>query len=190
MAMNLRLTDSETAALRKKAAEEGRSMQEVARTAIALYTSDRPTPCSDRPRPDRGRGVARPPRAVTVDDAVDYLSVDDLLEIAEGILPGVEVRDYGLLASAAARPRTSVFGSDAYEGLEKKAAALLHSIVRNHALVDGNKRLGWAAMRAFLLLNGCDVSLTVDAAEALVVGAADGSLSVDQLADVLAKAIR
>lgn len=115
---------------------------------------------------------------------VDYLTVDDLLEIAVAILLRVDVRDHGLLASAADRPRTSVLGRDAYPGLEQKAAALLHSLARNHALVDGNKRLAWAAMRTFLLLNGRDVRLSVDAAEALVVGAANGSLDVDAITAV------
>ena len=116
---------------------------------------------------------------------IDYLSVDDLLEIAAGILPRVEIRDRGLLESAAARPRTTVFGGDAYPTVEEKAAALLHSVARNHALVDGNKRLAWAAMRSFLLLNGSDVALDVDAAEALVVGVAAGSLDVEAITAIL-----
>ena len=79
------------------------------------------------------------------DAAVDYLSVDDLLEIAASILPAVEIRDIGLLAAAAGRPRSSAFGTEAYLSFAEKTAALLHSIARNHALVDGNKRLGWSA---------------------------------------------
>ena len=64
------------------------------------------------------------------------------------------VRDVGLLESAAARPRTSLWGGDAYPTLGSKAAALLDSLVNNHALVDGNKRLGWLATVVFLDLNG------------------------------------
>ena len=116
-------------------------------------------------------------------EELDYLSVDDLLEIAEAILPTVEVRDVGLLAAAAARPRTTVFGDDAYPTFEHKVAALLHSLVRNHALVDGNKRLAWSAARVFCLLNGRDLELGVDEAEAMVVGAAAGSLDVAALAE-------
>ena len=108
----------------------------------------------------------------------DYLGVDDLLEIAAGVLPEVLVRDVGLLASAAARPRTSVFGEDAYPDLESKAAALLHSVARNHPLVDGNKRLAWSSMRTFLLLNDADVRYTVDDAETMVLGVAAGNLDV------------
>lgn len=105
----------------------------------------------------------------------DYLTVDDLLEIAAGVLPEVSVRDIGLLESAAARPRTSVFGHDAYPTFSGKAAALMHSLARNHALVDGNKRLAWAATRTFCLLNGRDLTYeSVDAAEAFVLAVASG----------------
>jgi death-on-curing protein len=112
---------------------------------------------------------------------VDFLSLDDLLEIAGGVLPEVAVRDAGLLASAADRPRTSVFGEDAYPDLETKAAALFHSLVRNHPLVDGNKRLAWSAMRAFLLLNRIDLTYTVDDAEAMVLAAAAGNIDVPDI---------
>jgi death-on-curing protein len=74
-------------------------------------------------------------------EELDYLSVEDLLEIASRVLDDVAVRDPGLLAAAAARPLTTVFGDDAYPTFEDKVAALLHSLVPNHALVDGNKRL-------------------------------------------------
>lgn len=112
----------------------------------------------------------------------DYLTVDDLLEIAATIVGDVRLRDAGLLASAAARPQTTVFGSDAYPRLADKAAALMHSIGRNHPLVDGNKRLAWSATRAFLLLNGCDVTYAVDDAESLVVGVATGTFDVPAIA--------
>jgi death-on-curing protein len=124
------------------------------------------------------------------DEAVDYLSVDDLLEIATGILPRLEVRDLGLLAAASERPRASVFGSDAYPTFPEKVAALLHSPARNHALVAGNKRLAWAAARVFCLVNGRDLALGVDEAEALVVGAAAGRLDVPTLADIVARSLR
>ena len=112
----------------------------------------------------------------------DYLSVDDLLEIAAGVLDDVAVRDHGLLASAAGRPQTTVFGEDAYPTLAEKAGALMHSIARNHALVDGNKRLAWAATRVFCLLNGRDLAFSIDDAEALVLGVAMGDLDVPMLA--------
>ena len=127
---------------------------------------------------------------MTTGETVDYLTVDDLLQIAAALLPRVEVRDKGLLASAAARPASSVFGTDAYASFDEKVAALLHSIARNHALIDGNKRLAWAAARVFCLLNGRDLELDVEAAEGMVIGAADGSLDVAALSQVLAGALR
>jgi death-on-curing protein len=112
----------------------------------------------------------------------DFLTVEDLLEIAAGVLDEVAVRDAGLLAAAAARPRTTVFGKDAYPAFEDKAAALLHSLVRNHALVDGNKRLAWAAARVFHLLNGRDLTYTVDDAERLMLQAASAELDFHDIA--------
>ncbi|HTU29675.1 MAG TPA: Fic family protein [Solirubrobacteraceae bacterium] len=124
------------------------------------------------------------------DEQLDYLSVDDLLEIAAGVLGDFEVRDRGLLASAAARPRTSAFGEDAYPTFAGKAAALMHSIARNHAVVDGNKRLAWSATRIFCLLNGRDLIFTVDDAEELVQSVARGELEAGEIESVLVGHIR
>lgn len=121
---------------------------------------------------------------------LDYLSVDDLLEIADEILPTVEVRDIGLLAAAVDRPRASAFGTDAYPSFAEKVAALLHSVARNHALVDGNKRLAWSAARVFCLLNGRDLELGVHDAEAMIVSAAAGSLDADALAEIISRCLR
>jgi death-on-curing protein len=96
---------------------------------------------------------------LAADRPVEYLDLDDLLDLAERLLGAdVVVRDVGLLGSAVARPQTTVAGVDAYPDLWSKAAALLDSVVNNHALVDGNKRLGWLATAVFLHLNGVDVS--------------------------------
>ena len=90
---------------------------------------------------------------------VEYLDVDDLLALAALLLGDPPpVRDIGLLGSAAARPQTTVLGQDAYPDIWTKAAALLQSLVKNHALVDGNKRLGWLATATFLEINGVGVS--------------------------------
>jgi len=121
---------------------------------------------------------------------VDYLTLEDLLEIAAGVIDGVVVRDIGLLASAAARPQTTAFGEDAYAEFAGKAAALMHSLARNHALVDGNKRLAWAATRVFCLLNGRDLTFDVDAAETLVISVATGEVDVSVLATQLASHLR
>lgn len=115
-------------------------------------------------------------------EEIDYLSVEDLLEIAAGVMHHVVVRDAGLLAAAVGRPQVTVFGDDAYPTFEDKAAALLHSLVRNHALVDGNKRLAWSAARVFCLLNGRELTYTVDEAEDLMLSAASGQVDVPQIA--------
>lgn len=86
---------------------------------------------------------------------VEYLELEDVVALA-AILFGdpPPIRDIGLLGSAVARPRTSAFGEDAYPDILTKAAALLQSIVNNHALIDGNKRLGWLSTAVFLEVNG------------------------------------
>ena len=111
----------------------------------------------------------------------DYLTLDDLLEIAAGVLPEVQVRDIGLLASAVARPQTTVFGDDAYPSFAAKAAGLMHSVARNPPLVDGNKRLAWSATRAFCLLNRRDIQYSIDDAEAFVLAVAAGELDVPEI---------
>jgi death-on-curing protein len=116
---------------------------------------------------------------------IEHLDLDDLLEIAAGVVNDVQVRDLGLLASAAARPLTTAFGEDAYPGFAARAAALMHSLARNHGLVDGNKRLAWAATRVFCLMNGRDLRMPVDDAEALVVAVAAGEVDVPDLETVL-----
>ncbi|MGC4949484.1 type II toxin-antitoxin system death-on-curing family toxin [Streptomyces sp. DT224] len=86
---------------------------------------------------------------------VRYVRLDEVLAIARAV-NGTEhsVRDMGLLVSAIERPRTDVFGAELYPTPHEKAAALLHSVARNHALIDGNKRTAWLAMRVFLRFNG------------------------------------
>ena len=116
-----------------------------------------------------------------------FLTLPELLYVAERTLgPGVEVRDYGLLEAALARPQATAFGKDAYPGMDRKAAALLHSVARNHALVDGNKRLALAALIAFYGLNGRRLSLTNDEANDLVMKVAAGERdTVDGIAAIL-----
>jgi len=117
---------------------------------------------------------------------VNYLTLPLLLRTAERTLGEVLVRDMGLLESALARPQTTVFGEEAYVSLNQKAAALCHSIARNHALVDGNKRLALAALMAFLGLNGRRLTLSEDAAYDLVYGIASGALDdVDEIGRIL-----
>jgi death-on-curing protein len=107
---------------------------------------------------------------------IEYLDLEDLVQVARRAVGGdVAVRDYGLLESALARPRASVFGQDAYPDLHLKAAALLHSLARNHALVDGNKRLAWTACRTFLAINGQWISAPEDDRFDFVIRVATGA---------------
>ena len=112
---------------------------------------------------------------------VEYLDLEDLLGLVRDLGIG-PVRDVGLLDSAAAHPRSGAFGEDAYATLSLKAAALLHSLVGNHALADGNKRLGWLATVVFLDLNGHATDLDDDAAFTLVMDVAAGSVDVEGIA--------
>jgi death on curing protein len=107
---------------------------------------------------------------------VIYLDLDDLLYVARRTLGDVEVRDIGLLDSAAARPRSTAFGEEAYASLHDKAAALVHSLARTQPLVDGNKRLALGATIAFYGLNGYRLTLSNDEAYDLVMAVAVGDL--------------
>lgn len=115
---------------------------------------------------------------------IEYLNLDDLLDLAGRLLGDPPpVRDAGLLASAVARPRAVVAGQDAYPDLLTKAAALLQSVVGNHALVDGNKRLGWLATAVFLEINGVSVTqASNDDVVDLVMWAASSTREVGDLA--------
>jgi death-on-curing protein len=114
---------------------------------------------------------------------VIYLDLEDLLHIATRVLRSEpDVRDYGLLEAALARPRASAFGEDAYPSIHAKAAALMHSLARNHALIDGNKRLALAATIAFYGLNGLRVTLTNDEAYDLTMSVAAGG--IDDVAEI------
>jgi death on curing protein len=114
-----------------------------------------------------------------------YLQLEDLLALIDELGVG-PVRDLGLLDSAAHRPQTNLFGEDAYPDLHTKAAVLLESLTRNHALVDGNKRLAWVAVVVFYGLNGLAVRAPEDDAYDLVIGVATGELPPDHTASVLA----
>ena len=115
---------------------------------------------------------------------VEYLDVEDLMDLATRLLGGAFlIRDAGLLGSAAARPRTTVFGKDSYPDVWTKAAALLQSIVKGHPLVDGNKRLGWLATATFLELNGLPVSAASnDDVYERVMDLAAGDQGIEQIA--------
>ena len=125
-------------------------------------------------------------------ERIEYLDVDDLVGLAAALLGDPPpLRDLGLLGAAAARPQATAFGEDAYPDLWHKAAALLHSIVTNHPLVDGNKRLGWVACAVFLDLNGIDpTAASNDDVYDLVMNVAAEPIGVEELARRLQAIIR
>ena len=115
-----------------------------------------------------------------------FLELEDALDLCDrlGIGP---VRDLGLLESALHRPRTTLFGDEAYPALPAKAVALLDSIVRNHALVDGNKRLGWVCLVVFLDVNGIWVEVDDDEAYDVVMALASGALEFSDLVGIVSR---
>jgi death-on-curing protein len=122
-----------------------------------------------------------------VSDPVEFLDLDDVVDLAVALLGDpAPIRDIGLLGSAVARPQTTALGEDAYPDIWTKAAALLHSVVKNHALVDGKKRLGWLATAVFLEINGVAISRAGnDDVYDLVIDVAAGNPTLDAIAERL-----
>ena len=122
-----------------------------------------------------------------MNEPVEYLDIDDLLALAIDLLGDPPpIRDGGLLASAVARPPATLFGQDAYPDLWTKAAALLLSIVKNHPLIDGNKRLGWLATAVFLDLNGVETTgIDNDEIFEFVMAVTVGAGDIEQIAGLL-----
>lgn len=116
---------------------------------------------------------------------IEYLSLEDVLALVDDLGVG-PLRDIGLLDSAVHRPRVTVFGRDAYPDLDTKAAVLLESVVGNHALVDGNKRLGWLAVVVFYGLNDVILDAPDDDAYDLVIAMASGAIAYEDAASRLA----
>lgn len=110
-----------------------------------------------------------------------YLTLEDLLSLVADLDVG-PIRDLGLLDSAAHRPTTELYGVAAYPTLDDKAAVLLESLVRSHALVDGNKRIGWLAVIVFYGLNDVELEASDDDAFDLVVGMAAGRITPEAAA--------
>jgi death-on-curing protein len=118
-----------------------------------------------------------------------YLTLGEVVELHQRLLqatggaPGI--RDSGALESAVAQPKATFGGADLYPTLAEKAAALCSSLVQGHPFVDGNKRVGHAAMEAFLVLNGTEIDAPVDAQERLMLDLAAGRIGRSQVADWL-----
>jgi len=116
---------------------------------------------------------------------VHHLALEDVLYLARRI-GEPRPRDVGLVASAVLRPQTTLFGEDAYPDLHTKAAAILHSLARNHAFIDGNKRVAWLSAGAFYWINGRQLEAPDDPAYDLVIAVATGDLDVPAIAATLA----
>ena len=123
-----------------------------------------------------------------------YLSIHEVLALHERIAAqsggGIGLRDLGLLESALAQPRQSFGGADLYPSLIEKAVALGFSLIANHPFVDGNKRVGHAAMEIFLVLNGQEIDANVDEQERVVLAVAAGEMTREQLTDWLREHVR
>jgi death-on-curing protein len=115
----------------------------------------------------------------------EYLNLGDALQVIERF--GFVVRDLGLLESALARPSSEFAGVETYDSLDLKCAALLESVVRNHALLDGNKRTGWTSMVLMLWINGFQHDFSTDLAFDLVLGVARGEIALTESAELIAQ---
>lgn len=113
----------------------------------------------------------------------NFLELEDALEQVKFL--GFHVKDLGLLDSALQRPKTTVFGEDAYPDLSTKAAALMHSMVKNHALVDGNKRTSWLLFVSFIAANGYCHDMNTQQAFDLTLGIATDQLDLEAAAAII-----
>ena len=121
---------------------------------------------------------------------IDYLDLDDLEKIAIAVtgLKPPPVRDWGLLESSLLRPQACVFGVEAYPSLHEKVAALMHSLVRNHALLDGNKRLAYTAAKMMYGLNGYHLKPpSPESGDEYIRSVAQGDFEVAEIANTLVK---
>lgn len=117
---------------------------------------------------------------------IEYLTLEDVLALIDDLKVG-PIRDVGLLDSAVHRPQATVFGVDAYPEIDQKAAVLLESLVRNHSLIDGNKRIGWLATVVFYGFNDIDLEAPDDEGYDLVIAIASGAIAYQEAAAHLAR---
>ncbi|HAG83132.1 MAG TPA: type II toxin-antitoxin system death-on-curing family toxin [Cyanobacteria bacterium UBA12227] len=124
---------------------------------------------------------------------IRYLTLVEVLSLHRQIIEqsggALGVRDLGALESALGQPRMTFGGEDLYPTLADKAAALGFSIVMNHPFVDGNKRTGHAAMETFLVLNGMEISASVDEQEQVILALASGNSERESFVEWLKKHI-
>lgn len=116
---------------------------------------------------------------------MQYLTAEQVIRINEVEVGPNLLADFGLVDAAVQRPMQSAFGQDAYPSIHDKAAALFHSLVKNHAFIDGNKRTAVVALGVFLRLNGWKLAAEQGQIVDLTVGVADGTIDVVTLAGML-----
>ena len=120
-----------------------------------------------------------------------YLSLQEVISLHSNLIAqsggSSGLRDRGALESAVAQPEASFGGKELYPDLASKAAALGHSLIQNHPFVDGNKRVGHAAMEVFLLLNGYEIDASVDEQETVIIDVASGNVSRIELSEWISK---
>lgn len=143
---------------------------------LQLRTSWRRTPSCIAGSPERRPIVAT--RYLTLAEVLDLY--DRVLRVGGG---SSALRDLGALESALAQPRATFDGQELYVTVAGKAAALGFSLIRNHPFIDGNKRIGHAALEVFLYLNGFELRADMDDAEQMILGVAAGSTDRDILAE-------
>lgn len=118
-----------------------------------------------------------------------YLTLNETLDLHHHILEQsgglAGIRDFGALESALAQPRMTFGGLELYPTLADKAAAFAYSLINNHPFVDGNKRVGHAAMEIFLILNGYEIEASTDEQERVILSVASGSINREELKDWL-----
>ena len=122
-----------------------------------------------------------------------YISIDEVLVLHRRIIEtsggSMGLLNRSALESAIVQPSMTFDGQDLYPTVIEKAAALCFSLIQNHPFIDGNKRVGHAAMEAFLILNGYEIDAAVDIQEQIILGVASGDVSRDQLVSWLVKSI-
>jgi death-on-curing protein len=122
-----------------------------------------------------------------------YLTLKEILELHRRILEQsgglAGIRDMGMLESALAQPLMTFGGEELYPTIVEKASALGFSLIKNHPFIDGNKRIGHAAMETFLVLNGHEVNASVDEQEQVILKVASGGLGRDEFTNWLREQI-
>jgi death-on-curing protein len=117
-----------------------------------------------------------------------YLTLEDAITQTHEL--GFYIKDAGLLEAALSRPKTSAFGEDVYPSLELKAASILHSVIRNHPMIDGNKRTAWALFVTFIFINGYVHNMSTDEGFDLTLGVAEGRYELEAAAGIISSHLR